>query len=223
MEKDVCATYVDDEDTDYVYLSDQLKVFYPDTFKRLTTLFNELDIDWGEVFGTKDIWIRDYMPIQIADKRFLVYDYSPDYLVGAEEYRTDSRSIFKDVLPESSHWKDTGIKFDGGNVVFCGDCIVLTDKVFSENERKAYDNDFVQHLKNTLCSDILFIPWHCEHPDDPDADVYGHADGLIRWMGGNIVLMTNHRDTDPVEAAEIIRRLEYKGYVVREMQFDEHQ
>ena len=38
------------------------------------------------------------MPIQIADKRFLVYDYSPDYLVGAEEYRTDSRSIFKDVL-----------------------------------------------------------------------------------------------------------------------------
>ena len=32
--------------------------------------------------------------------------------------------------------------------------------------------------------------------------------------------MTNHRDTDPVEAAEIIRRLEYKGYVVREMQFD---
>ena len=30
MEKDVCVTYVNDEETDFVYLSDQLKVFYPD-------------------------------------------------------------------------------------------------------------------------------------------------------------------------------------------------
>lgn len=128
MEKDVCVTYVNDEEIDFVYLSDQLKAFYPDTFKRLTALFNELYIDWGEVYGTKDIWIRDYMPIQITDKRYLVYDYSPDYLVGAEEYRTDSRSIFKDVLPELSQWKNTNIKLDGGNVVVLGDCLVLTDK-----------------------------------------------------------------------------------------------
>lgn len=220
MEKDVCVTYVNDEETDFVYLSDQLKAFYPDTFKRLTALFNELYIDWGEVYGTKDIWIRDYMPIQITDKRYLVYDYSPDYLVGAEEYRTDSRSIFKDVLPGLSQWKNTNIKLDGGNVVVLGDCLVLTDKVFWENGREAYDNDFHHHLKDALCSDILFLPWHCEHPDDPDADVYGHADGLVRWTGGNKVLLTNHRDTDPVEAAEIIRRLERRGYVVREMQFD---
>ena len=39
-------------ETDFVYLSDQLKAFYPDTFKRLTALFNELYIDWGEVYGT---------------------------------------------------------------------------------------------------------------------------------------------------------------------------
>ena len=44
MEKDVCVTYVNDEETDFVYLSDQLKAFYPDTFKRLTALFNELYI-----------------------------------------------------------------------------------------------------------------------------------------------------------------------------------
>ena len=50
MEKDVCVTYVNDEETDFVYLSDQLKAFYPDTFKRLTALFNELYIDWGEVY-----------------------------------------------------------------------------------------------------------------------------------------------------------------------------
>lgn len=40
------------------------------------------------------------------------------------------------------------------------------------------------------------------------------------FSGDPKVLLTNHRDTDPVEAAEIIRRLERRGYVVREMQFD---
>ena len=53
--------------TNFVYISDKLKEFYPRTYKRLTKLFNEMDIEWGEIEGTKDIWIRDYMPIQLSD------------------------------------------------------------------------------------------------------------------------------------------------------------
>ena len=49
--------------TDYVFISDKLKEFYPYTYLRLTKLFDEMKIEWGEVEGTKDIWIRDYMPI----------------------------------------------------------------------------------------------------------------------------------------------------------------
>ena len=53
--------------TNFVYISDKLKEFYPRIYARLTKLFNEMDIEWGEIEGTKDIWIRDYMPIQISD------------------------------------------------------------------------------------------------------------------------------------------------------------
>ena len=42
--------------TNFVYISDKLKEFYPKTYSRLTKLFNEMDIEWGEIEGTKDIW-----------------------------------------------------------------------------------------------------------------------------------------------------------------------
>jgi hypothetical protein len=59
-----------------------------------------MDIEWGEIEGTKDIWIRDYMPIQLSDDKFLVYKYDPDYLKDSgKEYLTDSQSIYKSILP----------------------------------------------------------------------------------------------------------------------------
>jgi len=45
-----------DNMTNFVYISDKLKEFYPKTYSRLTKLFNEMDIEWGEIEGTKDIW-----------------------------------------------------------------------------------------------------------------------------------------------------------------------
>ena len=87
--------------TNFVYISDKLKEFYPRTYSRLTKLFNEMDIEWGEIEETKDIWIRDYMPIQLSDDQYLVYKYDPDYLkASGKEYLTDSQSIYKSVLPE---------------------------------------------------------------------------------------------------------------------------
>ena len=77
---DIPVDNFNDTMTNFVYISDKLKEFYPRTYARLTRLFNEMDIEWGEIEGTKDIWIRDYMPIQIADDHFIVYNYNPDYL-----------------------------------------------------------------------------------------------------------------------------------------------
>lgn len=45
---------------------------------RLTKLFDEMSIEWSEVKNTKDIWIRDYMPIQLDKNSFVVYDYNPN-------------------------------------------------------------------------------------------------------------------------------------------------
>ena len=37
-----------------------------------------------EVKNTSDIWMRDYMPIQIDENTFVTYQYTPDYLWSPE-------------------------------------------------------------------------------------------------------------------------------------------
>jgi len=206
--------------TNFVYISDKLKEFYPRTYSRLTKLFNEMDIEWGEIEGTKDIWIRDYMPIQISDDRFIVYNYDPDYLKDSrEDYLTDSHAIADGILNHSNK-RYYDITLDGGNVVTCAGHLALTDKVFQENGKEKYDPDFCNYISNVLDSEIIFLPWHCDNPQEPNADVYGHADGLVHWAGDNRVLMSNHRDYYPEEADEIRYRLEVVGFEVIEMLFD---
>ena len=206
--------------TNFVYISDKLKEFYPRTYSRLTKLFNEMDIEWGEIEGTKDIWIRDYMPIQISDDRFIVYNYNPDYLKDSgEEYLTDSHVIADGILNHcnKSHYN---ITLDGGNVVKCGRHLVLTDKVFQENGKEKYDIVFWDYISQIFDSGVIILPWHCDNPQEPNADVYGHADGLVHWTGDNRVLMSNHRDSFPEEADEIRFRLEAERFEVTEMLFD---
>lgn len=206
--------------TNFVFISDKLKEFFPNTYSRLTSLFEEMEIEWGEVKGTKDIWIRDYMPIQLSDDRFLVYKYNPDYLKDSgEKYLTDSHAISKSVL-HGCQKSVSNIILDGGNVVTCASHKILTDKVFQENGKPKNDPEFCRSLYNALDSDIISLPWHCDNPQDPNADVYGHADGLVHWAGDNRVLMSNHRDYYPEEADEIKRRLESFGFEVIEMLFD---
>jgi len=212
--------HFDDTCTNFVYISDKLKEFYPGTYKRLTRLFDKLEIAWGEVNGTKDVWIRDYMPIQISDDRYLFYKYDPDYLKEyGEEYLTDAHIVKKGVLSKY-YWKNINIVLDGGNLVTFARHRVLTEKVFKENGKEPYDPDFCKYLSQVLYSDIIFLPWSCDNPKEPNADIYGHADGLVKWTGNNRVLMSNHRDFKPEEAIEIRKRLESKGLEVTEMLFD---
>jgi agmatine/peptidylarginine deiminase len=96
----------------------------------------------------------------------------------------------------------------------------MTDKVFQENGKAKYAPDFIQYITESLGSEILFLPWHCDNSNDSNADVYGHADGLVHWTGDNRVLMSNHRDFDPEEADDIRWRLEAVGFEVTEMLFD---
>ena len=217
---DIPVDNFNDTMTNFVYISDKLKKFYPRTYSRLTKLFNEMEIEYGEIEGTKDIWIRDYMPIQISDDRFIVYNYNPDYLKDSgDDYLTDSHAIAGGILNHSNK-SQYDITLDGGNVVTCAGHRVLTDKVFQENGKEKYDPVFCDYISHVLDSRVIFLPWHCDNPQVPNADVYGHADGLVHWAGDNIVLMSNHRDYYPEEADEIKYRLEAVGFEVIEMLFD---
>ena len=215
-------TVFDDSKTDFVYISDKLKEYNPDVYTRLTKLFDDMNIAWGEVEGTNDIWIRDYMPIQLGYNDFLNYRYYPDYLVNSKNRKgvetiTDATKVLDSI---DISYRTTNIIIDGGNMVMCGPFIVMTDKVFTENGYEKGDENFRALLESELRHPIIFIPWTMHGDfDAEETDKYGHSDGFIKWCGNSHILMGNHGDEYPEEAFAIRSKLENYGFKVTEMRF----
>ena len=156
------------------------------------------------------------MPIQLGENEFLRYRYYPDYLVKSKNRKdvetiTDATKVLRGM---GISCRSTKQIIDGGNMVACGPYIVITDKVFTENGYNKGDSEYKALLESELGHPVIVIPW-TSHEDD----VYGHSDGFIKWCGDNRILMGNHGDCYPEEAAYIRRILESYGFEVTEMRF----
>ena len=118
-----------------VYFSDLLPKRCPKTFKGLIEVLEKYGVTYGLLKGTKDIWCRDYMPIQTIGNRFVLFRYEPDYLLDSNRHKatiTDN-TIAKRYVGSSYLEDSRGIKIDGGNVVHSGCKVIMTAKVFEEN------------------------------------------------------------------------------------------
>lgn len=213
---DIKDKLLHDEVTNVVYFSPWLnnkEVGHIEFYQQLLLLLKEIGIDVRELKCTEDYWARDYMPIQLNENEFLKYRYYPDYLVNTKYINTitDSSKVLRGM---GIRCRSTNLIIDGGNMVSCGSYIVMTDKVFTENRKKKNDADFKALLEAELGHPVIIIPWK-QHKDD----VYGHSDGFIKWCGGNHILMGNHGDCYPKEAADIRLILESYGFEVNEMRF----
>ena len=205
-----------DEETNEVYFSPWLKSEkdgFPEFYQQLTELLNRMGIQPMDLKSTEDYWARDYMPIQLGKNEFLKYHYYPDYLVN-KEYINMITDVSKVIRGMGLRRRSTNLIIDGGNMVACGPYIVMTDKVFSENRRPKGDPEFLALLESELGHPVIIIPWK-QHDDD----VFGHSDGFIKWCGNNRILMGNHGDCYPEEAAAIRQKLESYGFEVTEMRF----
>lgn len=163
-------------------------------------------IPYAYLSGTKDIWCRDFMPIQIEEGRFVFYKYTPGYLQDKYglQLQTNPMEVFQFEVNQLHSIQKYGHKLDlvvdGGNVVKCGDKIVMTDKVFPENKEKSPE-EVQRMLEEAFCCEIVFLPWD-------RWDKYGHSDGIIHYLGDNRVLMTNYPDFDKALAHDYLRILE---------------
>jgi len=148
--------------------------------------------------GTRDIWCRDYMPIQTAENNYVGYEYTPDYLYTPYNlaFQTNparvNRALGLDV-------KQTGIILDGGNIVKTSKGIIMVDKVFEENCHIP-KKTLISRLEKYFDCDILFLPWDKE-------EKYGHADGIVREISNGRVLMTNYHQYDRTYADKFIKIL----------------
>lgn len=195
--------------TDTVCFSDLLPERCPTLYQSLDKILKNNDIDHRLLSGTKDIWCRDYMPIQTGEKRLVFYKYNPDYLQTKYYKRTitDVNSVGNiECLRRDGVVVDLDLVIDGGNVVRCDNKIVMTEKVFFENKGKSR-NEIQRLLEEAFDSDIIFLPWDRE-------EFMGHSDGIVHYVGDNRVLMTNYADFDAAKARQFQKILEEHMEVV---------
>lgn len=185
-----------------VYFSEWLKKDYSDIYKGLVRILNKHNVAYDIIPNTKDVWCRDYMPLQLNKERYLCYEYKPDYLMNSasnRKYITNSLNVCRDM---QLNIKETPLIMDGGNVVKVGNKAIMTEKVFVENP--SIDEDTLKkQLEKQMECEVVFIPWDRN-------EKYGHSDGIIKPISDNTILMTNYHDFDREYTNEVVKRLSSK-------------
>lgn len=159
-----------------IYFSTQLAAnpTYKPAAERLFSVLHKAKVDFRLLNGTRDIWLRDFMPVKTRTGTYVSFRYMPSYLADAPELRTDYRS---DIAPDFSlAVTDSSVNLDGGNVVFSPskEKAIVSDRVFSENP--AWDKTaLLKELEKTLQAQVLVIP-------SLASDMTGHADGMVRFV-----------------------------------------
>ncbi|MBR4219349.1 MAG: agmatine deiminase family protein [Bacteroidales bacterium] len=181
---------ITDAQTNVVYFSDLLPKRCPMLYEHIHRILTDKNIDHRLLANTKDIWCRDYMPIQLAGNHFVFYKYNPDYLQTPYYKRTITDVNHIEDFDRLRLGKITNLDLilDGGNIVKCDDKIIMTEKIFTENQDKK-QNDVIHMLEKAFQCDIVFLPWDSE-------EYLGHSDGIVHYIGNNQVLMTNYADFD---------------------------
>src|SRR6478735_10334179 len=121
-----------DKESNTVYFSDILRTQdeFISTFERIKALLDKFQINYNFLTNTKDIWCRDYMPIQIAPNDFIQFRYEPWYLKNYPHLQSDPRKVLESNKITA---KFSNINLDGGNVIRWSDKVILTTRVFKEN------------------------------------------------------------------------------------------
>src|SRR5208337_4278233 len=139
---------ITDRETNTIYFSDLLKSEpkYSDTCKRITDVLDNCNIKYHFLPCTKDIWARDFMPIQVSENKFIEYRYDPDYL-QAVKYR--NLKTYPDIVCDAINLKTikTDIILDGGNIIKSPSAVILADKAVKENANSYTKEESILELK----------------------------------------------------------------------------
>jgi len=171
-----------------VYFSSILK---DKAYDQLLSILQKELIKWsiGYKFlnNTKDIWCRDFMPVQVGKDQFVQFYLTKDYYQKKNEYlRTDPAPICEElgITPIIPEYKGKRLFLDGGNIIMAHDKAIITERVFDDN--KIPNDKLLEILTNALQVESVIII-----PNEPD-DYTGHSDGMVRWLDEKTVLANDY-------------------------------
>jgi len=177
---------ITDKETNTIYLSEKLMEQSPEIANQISSSIKRYGADCRFLPGTKDIWARDYMPVQVNEHKLVQFTFYPDYLVEYEYLKSEPDSICEDLKLNTIK---SDIVLDGGNVVKSGNCVIMTDKIVIENIHKYTKEQLLSKLRDQFeVEKIVLIPW--DH-----GERYGHADGMVRFIDHETVLLQGYYNT----------------------------
>jgi agmatine/peptidylarginine deiminase len=191
-----------------VYFSHLLPKECPILWSELKSHLDSREIEYAFLNYSKNIRCRDCMPIQTADDTMVHYWYYPDYLEKKCSQRTQSQVVYSNMyiaFPNVNH-KPLNLILDGGNIMLCGDVIVMTDKVITQNINYSR-GQIIQMISDVFECDILFLPCN-------KSNKFGHVDDMIQYLDNNKILLTSDSNMSSTYYQEIKKTLERKFEVI---------
>ncbi len=177
-----------DWDKNCVFLAAMLKTRHPELFTNLRETLADHKIEVRLLDNVRDIWTRDYAPLQIASDSLVKFRYDPDYLRNESDLRTGEEVVQS--FGDLGSCSRSPIVLDGGNVVGSRTKAIVTDKIYTENLSWSRP-DLREALQKLLqVKQLIVIP---KEPYDP----IGHADAMVRFIDEDWVLVNDYTQTDP--------------------------
>lgn len=191
---------ITDQETNFVHLSEWTKTDFPEMVDILTSFFKEKLIHYNYLESTKDYYCRDYMPIQITKDKFVQFVFRPTTYFKPKDfpYLSNPLRIELDNKLIQPHYSK--LILDGGNVVKGKEKVIITNKVIDDNIYQMSEVEIIKELETLLEAEIIIIP--ALKDDDT-----GHADGMIRFIDENTVLISELYETDSI----LLKRLKKAG------------
>jgi len=195
-----------DYQSDIVFFSKFIKEYQ--CWPSLSESLIKENIKYAFLPSTKDIWVRDFMPLQIYENLFIQYKYCPNYLINEKEYLTQPENCYASIQNKIIPCE---LILDGGNIIKCNHCIIMTEKIFYEN-KQLNKTQVLSLIEKLFECEIIVIPWD-------KADIYGHADGMVRFIKDDVVLMNNYIDHDKAFRNKLKKALSNR-FVVEELHYE---
>jgi agmatine deiminase len=185
-----------------VFFADTLQVRHPDLFALVQSTLGSHGVEVRVLHHVRDIWARDFCPIQVRPGQLVQFRYEPDYLAEHAELRTD-RAVARQ-FAEVGEIQHSDINLDGGNVVASRSKAIITDKVYRENSdwNRA---ELREKLRKILqVEQLVVIP---KEPYDP----IGHTDAMVRFIDENTVWLNDYSKVAPTFGDRLAETLHRHG------------
>lgn len=201
-----------DCETNVVFVADRLEPRFPELYRGLKAILTKHGITLKTIPGTQDVWCRDYAPVQVSEHQFVQFRYAPDYLAGKQYRHLKADGKIGSTLPWIKNCLRSEIVLDGGNLVRWRDKVILTEKIFAENPNRERGR-LIGELERLLNVDRLILI-----PQEP-GDITGHADGVVRFVNSDSVVVNDYRRLDPEYGLRLLAILEAAGLEVHDVPY----